>query len=223
MDIKEKRAQVRQTYLEFHGNHKADSWNSIPAVEPIANIEDFPNVWVWSDIHFGHKKIIEYSDRPFEDTPLMDAQLIENFNSTVGKDDLSIWVGDVSFYNDYKTRTMIYKLNGYKILVVGNHDFDHGKLKHMAFDEEHLTYVLPLIEGSYLIFTHYPSPVTFPDVNVHGHRHIKKAKTEFCDLPSHINVCCEFHNYKPLNLRDIKAQAKERISEYESSKKQKRW
>lgn len=223
MDIKEKLEQVRKTYLDFHGNHKADSWNSISVAPQIANIDDFKNTWVWSDLHFGHKKIIEYSDRPYLDIPDMDARLIENFNNTVGKDDLSIWVGDVSFYNEYKTRQILYKLNGYKILVVGNHDFDHGVLKHMAFDEIHLTYILPLVGESYLVFTHYPSPVTFPDVNVHGHRHIQKNKTEFCDLPSHINVCCEFHNYIPLNLNDIKAQAKERISEYESSKNQKRW
>jgi calcineurin-like phosphoesterase family protein len=218
MTIEQKREQVREQYLNFHANKKLAVWKSVPVVQPVADIADFKNVWVWSDLHFGHKNIIPYSERPFPDVETMDATLITNFNEKVSVDDMSIWVGDVTFYDEMKSRKILYRLNGYKVLIVGNHDFYHGKLKHMAFDEVHITYVLP-VDDSYLVFSHYPFEVAYPDVNVHGHEHIKKQNIYTGhDAQGHYNVNCEFHNYTPINLNEIKEQARERISSYVKTK-----
>ena len=38
-----------------------------------------------SDLHFSHKNIIRYDDRPFNDTDEMDRAMVELWNETVGK------------------------------------------------------------------------------------------------------------------------------------------
>lgn len=79
--------------------------------------------WVTSDLHFGHKNVIIYDQRPFKDVHEMNKALTENWNALVAPEDLVIIVGDVSLERDEKTwRSYLEKLNGIKILVQGNHD-----------------------------------------------------------------------------------------------------
>ena len=54
-------------------------------------------VFVTSDLHFGHKNIIKYENRPFKDVEEMDQKLIENWNNKVGKDDTVYILGDFSW------------------------------------------------------------------------------------------------------------------------------
>lgn len=175
-------------------------------------------VFVWSDLHFGHKNIIQYSERPFPDVPTMDQHLIDNFNEYVGPDDISIWVGDVAFYRDDHARSLLYKCNGKKILVVGNHDFEKRNLKKLAFNEVHLLYWIRT-ERANLLFTHYPMDMsTFtPDwVNVHGHEHIHTYQYgAYGKSLRHINVNCEIHGYKPIELDLICQWAHARVDSHE--------
>jgi calcineurin-like phosphoesterase family protein len=179
------------------------------AIEPCKNPIDIistvkvpeQNIWIWSDLHFGHNNIIKFSDRPYKDVLEMDEMLIQNFNNLVGPDDISIWVGDVSFRAAEQTRKIIYRLAGYKILVVGNHDFEKKKgLRHMAFDEVHIVYNLK-IDDTHVAFTHYPMD-NLPDswVNIHGHVHKHGHHADEVKSTSHVNVNCEFIDYKPINL-----------------------
>ena len=75
-----------------------------------------------SDLHFGHKNIIRYDNRPFKTIEEMDNTLITNWNKAVSKEDC-VWIlGDISWYDDEKTSEIFRQLNGTKILVKGNHD-----------------------------------------------------------------------------------------------------
>ena len=40
-------------------------------------------IWVTSDTHFGHAKVIEYCDRPFNDIHEMDRELIKRWNINI--------------------------------------------------------------------------------------------------------------------------------------------
>jgi len=159
------------------------------------------NIWVWSDLHFFHKNIIEFSNRPFTTTAEMNEHLVANFNEYVGPNDVSIWVGDIGFKGTGFINELLDKCNGYKILVVGNHDFDGKHLRKLKFDETHLIYKIDLPEGG-LVFTHYPmNNIKLPWFNVHGHLHA--YPNPYTGNPLHYNICCELHDYKPVNLKDI--------------------
>ena len=93
-----------------------------------------PNVFFTSDLHFGHKNIIRFDNRPFFSVEEMDKTLIENWNRKVSEDDTVYILGDISWYNDEKTTEIFAGLNGHKILIKGNHDRVHGKVR-KVFEE----------------------------------------------------------------------------------------
>lgn len=221
--------QLRQIYLQSLARpvsydsgkttrprvRKHEAWNAIPPfgrhgwgatkgvfanhTNPL-DITTGQKVWVWSDLHFGHKNIIRFSNRPFPDVPTMDEMLVQNFNALVQPDDISIWVGDVAFLQDTEANKLLHRCNGYKIQIVGNHDFNKRNLKKLHFNETHIVYNLQ-INDRVVAFTHYPMD-NLPKgwYNIHGHVHIGKA-----DLSSnrHINVNCEFIDYKPIRLETL--------------------
>lgn len=50
-------------------------------------------IWFTSDTHFGHKNIIDYSNRPFSSVEEMNEVLINNCNERVSNDDeIYLWV-----------------------------------------------------------------------------------------------------------------------------------
>lgn len=174
------------------------------------NPDEYENVWVWSDVHFGHANIIKYCDRPFKTAEEMTIALIENHNATVGPDDLVIWVGDVSFVNDELTNEILDVLHGDRILIIGNHDLDRkGRIKKMDFNEQYLLYFIedPVAP---LIFTHYTMEnVPKPWINIHGHVHNNPYDVE--EGMQHINVSVEVIDYKPIHLDTLKRMARTRL------------
>jgi len=178
-------------------------------------LEDYENVWVWSDIHFGHTNIIKYCERPFADEEEMNDHFIEQYNFFVGSFDLCIWVGDVSFMGAKDTNDILFKLNGDRILVVGNHDIDRkDRLKKLVFDETHLIYAIddPVAP---LVFTHYTMEnAPQPWINIHGHVHNNPHDMQ--DSLRHINVSVEVLDYKPIHLDELKRIAKTRIDSMET-------
>lgn len=86
-------------------------------------------IYFTSDLHFGHKNIIGYDERPFETIEEMDKTIIENWNKKVKPEDTVYILGDISWYNDQKTVEIYSQLNGHKRLIKGNHDRIHGKVR----------------------------------------------------------------------------------------------
>lgn len=79
-------------------------------------------IWFTSDTHFGHKNIIRFSNRPFNDEDHMNEELIKAWNEVVGEDDDVYHLGDVSLTNDEKTNKILQRLNGKIYLIKGNHE-----------------------------------------------------------------------------------------------------
>lgn len=165
--------------------------------------------WLWSDLHFGHRNIIRYADRPFKNTDEMREALISNHNELVDYNDVVICVGDFAFLPDNKANAILHRLNGYKILVVGNHDLAKGKyIKNLQFNETHMIMSMKYQDVD-LVFTHYPmNNLPEPYINIHGHEHI--GGLGFTETPQHFNVNCEFHDYKPIRLDDVVTTIRER-------------
>jgi len=194
--------------VDYYGNPRQrvrniPKWKnliSLPDTSPIDISSTDRKVFIWSDIHFGHENIINFCDRPYPDADTMNECIMDNFNETVGEDDISIWVGDVGFLSTTKLNQILGYLHGYKILVIGNHDFKGKKLRNLAFDEKHL--LLQVTKKNIdMVFTHYPMEnLPYPFINIHGHIHniIKNSL-------QHINVSVEmpYINYKPIQLSDL--------------------
>lgn len=53
-------------------------------------------IFFTSDLHFGHKNILSYDNRPFLTTEVNDEAIIKKWNDKVGIED-TVWIlGDVS-------------------------------------------------------------------------------------------------------------------------------
>lgn len=157
--------------------------------------------FVTSDHHFGHEQIIGYENRPFSDANRMNEALIDIWNSAVGKNDLVIHLGDFSFLPKELTESIVSRLNGRKMIILGNHDRGRSVTwwREVGFHE---VYEYPIIYDGFYILSHEPVYVSenMPYVNVHGHTHSKCT-----DHPQIINVSVEVTDYKPVLWDSIKA------------------
>jgi calcineurin-like phosphoesterase family protein len=163
-----------------------------------------PKIFLWSDLHFGHKNIIQYAERPYPNPELMNECLIGNYLNTVTNNDIVIFGGDIGFMSETKINDILTQLPGYKIGIIGNHDIHRdGKLYNLALDERHACYVIDVDDVddvSYqLLITHYPmNDVPIRCINVHGHIHQRPAPTS-----RHFNMSVEHTNYAPIPIAKI--------------------
>ena len=56
------------------------------------------SIFVTSDLHLGHKKIINHCDRPFESVDHMNKVIVNNWNKTIRPRDTVYFLGDLSRY-----------------------------------------------------------------------------------------------------------------------------
>lgn len=174
--------------------------------------ESAPKMWFSSDHHFGHKNIIKFSNRPYPNLQLMQECLIGNHNNVVSEQDIWICVGDFAFLPDSVANDILDQMNGYKVLVIGNHDINKKKVKRLNFDAIYPSLVLTLWDIEFFV-SHYPFEYIEPGVfNIHGHQHVNHETVT--GLPF-FNVNVEFHNYKPVSSLTIVEQAKKRIGSFE--------
>lgn len=83
---------------------------------------NYNNIYFISDTHFFHFNICKYCDRPFSSASDMNKTLISNWNSVVTHNDIVIIHGDFAFADKKGWNSILSSLNGYKILLKGNHD-----------------------------------------------------------------------------------------------------
>jgi calcineurin-like phosphoesterase family protein len=180
--------------------------------------------WV-SDLHIGHKKIIEYSKEHRLDTngqafgsiEQHDEMLRYRWNSKVNPTD-TVWIlGDVCI--NKRNISFLDSLNGRKLLVMGNHD-NFGK---EFFDSELLTRVdrtYGCAEKRFgeitTIMSHIPvHPCQLEyryHFNLHGHLHTHKIKDSNGqeDL-RYINLCMEHWNMTPVSFDELSLEIQRRV------------
>lgn len=161
-------------------------------------------IFFTSDEHFGHYSIIKYENRPFTNINTMQNTIINNWNKQVRHKDIVYCLGDFAFLSKEKVKDILKLLNGYKILVLGNHDKSHSIQwwYDVGFNE---VYKYPILLNEFIILSHEPVSymnVNSPYVNIHGHVHnspnYPTMTTNSC------NVCVERWNYSPVSLNAIK-------------------
>ena len=113
-------------------------------------------IYFTSDLHFGHKNIVDLCNRPFTDVDAMDSALIENWNQKVKKNDIVYLTGDV-VWDKKKVAFYMEQLAGKKILVAGNHDSTWIKREECKkYFEEIVPYLEVHLNGHPITMCHYP-------------------------------------------------------------------
>lgn len=75
-----------------------------------------------ADCHFSHNAILRFDHRPFTDIYQMEECMIMLWNASVRKDDTVYILGDFCWGDADEWLKILRKLNGNKVLIVGNHD-----------------------------------------------------------------------------------------------------
>ncbi len=119
-------------------------------------------IYIISDTHFGHKNIIKFERTKYETIEEHDLDLIERINKQVKLTDTLYILGDVGNIETCR------QLNGYKILLMGNHDKRNPNEYKTVFAE---VYTNPIYISSNIVISHHPIPVSDSVLNIHGHLH----------------------------------------------------
>lgn len=184
------------------------------------------NTFFIGDLHLGHAKIIEYTERPFSTVDEMDEQLIKNWNGVVSPKDEVYIIGDFALTGREKTEQYLTALKGNKYLIHGNHDYwtsnanckkyvtwikDYYELK-----ENKRTWVLchyPLYSwnkrrsGAIHLHAHTHRPVNLTvDMNVDEfeNHHDFSPDIDFEIFNRYMCVSAECINYTPISLEEIR-------------------
>lgn len=162
-------------------------------------------IWATSDLHFNHPGILRMSRSRFSSIEEHNEYIIKKYNEKVGKDDLVYILGDIGFTPLKDLAPLIKRLNGRKILILGNHDKGViGEYYAMGFIE---VYDHPIYFSNEIILSHEPcqealnNPYVF---NIHGHTHMRDLV-----LDNYINICPEKTNYEPVDLKHIQSEIKD--------------
>lgn len=183
------------------------------------------NVWICSDLHFGHENILDYSKeaRPFPNIDTHDAKLIQNWNSVVRPKDKVIVAGDffVGPHTEEQIDEVMKQLNGEIELIEGNHDSAFRKKILSKYIKKISAYKV-IRENKYdSIISHIPvHPQQLESrykSNLHGHlhKHNVMIRTPWVDNAGnivwdteldqrYINVSMEQINLTPINMDIIR-------------------
>lgn len=86
---------------------------------------------------------------------LMNNTIMKNWNEKVKKEDVVLFGGDFAFLDQEKIKVLLSQLNGYKILIRGNHDHKEKAMLDCGFNEVMESAIVE-IDGTEVLLSHYP-------------------------------------------------------------------
>lgn len=147
-----------------------------------------------SDIHFNHKNMATH--RGFANEVEMNEHIISSWNSVVGNKD-TVWIlGDITMEKS-SGYELLDKLNGYKKVVLGNHD----QPQHVPELLKYVNKVCGVFEMNGYILTHvaiHECEISHFKANIHGHNHDSRIPNA-----KYYNVACEQIEYKPKTINEL--------------------
>ena len=188
------------------------------------------NIFFISDTHFGHENMLHFTNydgtrmRPFDSIEELDELMIQNWNEMVKPGDKIYHLGDV-FYRHSKPDELAKRLNGDKVLILGNHDRREARWYLKYFRDVRGT---NHIDGNYLL-SHFPvhsdSKGRFVR-NLHGHIHAQTVMKShpivtlegYPDIEKepdlwYRNCCVEVNNWAPIPFEVIKEETEKLIED----------
>lgn len=160
-------------------------------------------IWITSDLHLNHENIIKYCNRPFNSIEEMNNTLIDNWNNVVAPEDVIICLGDFCLGQKSNVEKFVSRLNGNKLLVIGNHDRATEEFYRTAGFRKAVKKMDAMIYKDVpILFSHCPVELKEDGnvVNIHGHLHWKDKK----DIDDrHFDASADRLNFTPILLDDI--------------------
>ncbi len=130
--------------------------------------------------------------------------MINNWNSVVSPEDKVYHLGDFSLSHS-KAKEILPLLNGYKILICGNHDKNPKDMIAAGFDEAYYEIKIK-IGNKTLLVKHRPTPNSGFDSGrwlLHGHTHNNKDTAKINYDNKWLNLSCEWWDYTPVKESEI--------------------
>lgn len=177
-------------------------------------------IWFTSDLHFFHDRILEFHPRRKE---LFGKTVQENkeamialWNSRVNKKDTVYILGDLSFGEVEDKRKLFQRLNGNKVLILGNHDkipdhlkcyFNHiTQIKNVKFKKS----VYPFLSTDLdIVMCHFPM-LTWEHkekgtIMLHGHCHgkVDDINRESKEFRFDVGIDSQLANYDLISLEKL--------------------
>lgn len=156
-----------------------------------------------ADTHFNHTNIIKYCNRPFDTIKNMNETIIMNWNSKVTNNDLVYHLGDFGFGNYV---SILQRLNGRKILIIGSHD--KQVLEYKKYFEKLSTLLEIKIENQIIVLCHYAMRVWakshYNSWHLYGHSH-----NTLSTWGKSLDVGVESLNYFPISFKELKTRMNE--------------
>ena len=179
-----------------------------------------------SDWHLDHEAVWRFSKRPFEDVEHMNNIILTNMFNPLKRGDNFFFIGDLSKYSN--TVDKIYELAADKKIhfhwILGNHDYKIVKQYHRRDNKWVKIFDLKEIkrDGQSIFLSHYPmltwNKSHYNSWLLYGHHHINSHGSEEVErfmTGKSLNVNCEFHNYHPWTLDEIKEYMKSRPNNWD--------
>lgn len=165
-------------------------------------------IYIISDTHFNHRKILAYENRPFSSVEDMNENIIKNWNSVVKSGDIVIHLGDVALGRMSEVPGIIARLNGNKIFVRGNHD-DKSDTYYLnaGFSAVGRNFIFPH-NGLTIFCSHHPYKPEGIEYDLHLFGHVHGVDSEegknYPTIASNgACLCVERWNYKPVSIDEI--------------------
>lgn len=177
-----------------------------------------PSVFLYADPHFTHTNICKFNRydgtplRPWDDVNEMDEEMVKRWNDRVKPSDKVYVLGDVVMSS--KALPILYRLNGDKVLIKGNHDICKLKEYQPYFRDIRAYHVMDGCILSHIPI--HPESIARFGCNIHGHTHSNRVRLPrgvdartgeilYSDAidPRYFCVSVEQIDYTPILFEDV--------------------
>lgn len=171
-------------------------------------------IWFTADTHFGHEEILNDprrgTNRPFKSVQEMDEALIENWNVCVKPDDMIYVLGDFAVRDVEK---YLKRLNGFKVLIKGNHDPDGIDTSNRCGFLTVYTILYTRLQRDF-VMCHYPMREWMGCyrgvIHLHGHVHGKWMPIDAEWDLNRLDVGVDTNDFFPYSIEEVFDILKER-------------
>lgn len=161
-----------------------------------------------SDLHFFDNTVITSANRPHKNLKEMHTDITVKWNKKVSKKDTVYILGDVSSTNNFQETKeltkLLKRLNGKKVLIVGNHDrkiLSNNNFRSCFIRIEE--YLRIFDNKKKVVLFHFPiedwESKKKGAIHLHGHIHCKSISL----IKNRYHVGCDVQKFTPLTLNEI--------------------